>query len=174
MEWSFEIPEDLLGIISVKLDPNKGHRYGGGVLTIIDAVERDLVESLLPNLDKKALEKEKARALIELDDAAEVARLRYLTPGCGQALVYRNKASEVNRYKDDANPLKANYPFLAAEIGITAASLKGVFEVVSAALATWETVAPKIEMVRLKAKSDIAKAETLRAVRKVREGVLWP
>ena len=119
------------------------------------------------------LEALKAAAAAEIDAQAEKQRQRYLTPGAGQALVYERKRAEALRIVDDPSPDAADYPFLAAEIGITAATLVDVAAVVRTLAGQWASAAAAIEAARLGAKAAIAAATTPPAIRAAAQ-VAWP
>lgn len=110
----------------------------------------------------------------KVDADAETARRKYLTDGMGQAVTYQAKAEEIRRYDVDTNPVKADYPFLSAEIGVTGASLSAVAEAVRGAVAAWSTHGPEIERVRLKAKADIAKATSPAIIQDIVSAIEWP
>jgi hypothetical protein len=116
----------------------------------------------------------KARAKAHIDEAAERARLKYITPGAGQAMTYAEKAAQARQCLAETDPLETDYPLLAAEIGITAASLVDVAAVVVAAHAAWIGIGAAIEGIRLQAKSSIDAAEDAAAVHAVAETVVWP
>ncbi|MEP1930758.1 MAG: hypothetical protein ABJJ37_05740 [Roseibium sp.] len=63
--------------------------------------------------DKTLLEVQHA-ALRDVDEAAEVARMKVLTPGSGQALEYRETEREARAYV--SGPLLPDFPMLAAEL----------------------------------------------------------
>lgn len=109
-----------------------------------------------------------------IDQAAENARLKYITPGVGQALTYQEKAAELARYDETSQPRIADFPLLGAEIGITADSLTGVADAVRTALALWREKGAAIERVRLQAKADVEKARDDEAVMAVLEAIVWP
>lgn len=111
---------------------------------------------------------------VSVDRLAEKARLNYLTPGLGQTLAYQAKVEEVRRYDRDTNPVKADYPYLSAEIGVTGDSLTAVADAVRSAVAVWAEKGPEIERTRLKAKSDIAKAETVDRIQAIVSAIEWP
>lgn len=110
----------------------------------------------------------------EIDSAAEAARLRYITPGAGQAMTYQQKIDEVWALAQDAEPTPENYPLLAAEIGITAPSLDEVAAVVLAAYQQWRVIGRAIEAARLAGKKAISDAETPEAAKLAADGVVWP
>lgn len=120
------------------------------------------------------LDAEKDAAARAVDDAAEVARHKYLTPGLGQALTYQAKIEEIRRYDQDTNPVKADYPYMSAEIGVTGASLTAVADAVRAASNLWQEKSVATERMRLKAKADIAKAETVDRIQAIVSAIEWP
>lgn len=110
----------------------------------------------------------------DIDSQAEVQRLKYITPGAGQAMTYSQKADEARRCIDAIDPDAADYPLLAAEIGITASTLVGVAQVIAAANAEWVQIGAAIEAARLSTKMAIAAAETEEAARAAAAAVVWP
>lgn len=120
------------------------------------------------------LDAAKAAAKKAIDAAAEEARQRYITPGAGQAMTYQAKSAELARYDTDTNPVKADYPFLSAEIGVTAPSLSAVADVVREALAGWTIVGGAIERARLKAKAGVDAAKTAQEANAIAGKVEWP
>ena len=113
------------------------------------------------------------QAMAQVDAAAERARLALITPGAGQALVYERKRAEAERMAGDGDPQPADYPLLAAEVGITAPTLVEVGAAVRAMAADWIVAAAAIEAVRLHAKAAIAAATTPPAIRAAAQ-VAWP
>lgn len=120
------------------------------------------------------LEAYRLEARKKVDHDAETARIERLTPGLGQTLAYQAKAEEVRRYDQDTNPVKADYPYMSAEIGVTGDSLTAVADAVRSAVAVWAEKGPEIERTRLKAKSDIAKAETVDRIQAIVSAIEWP
>lgn len=113
-------------------------------------------------------------AVHAVNTAAEQARGKYITLGSGQALTYLAKAEEVRRYDADTNPVKADYPHLSAEIGITGQSLTAVADAVRSAVATWGVARVAIERVRLKAVADVRSAATPAQIQSIVSGIDWP
>lgn len=109
-----------------------------------------------------------------IDAAAEVERKKYITAGEGQALTYQRKAEEARACLSASDPQPADYPMLAAEIGITADTLIEVAEVVNAANAAWLVIGAEIEAARLGAKVAIDAASTAEEARAAAEAVAWP
>ncbi|MGO4665161.1 hypothetical protein [Bosea sp. 2RAB26] len=114
----------------------------------------------------------KRRLKSAIDAAAEAERLKYITPGAGQAMTYQPKADEARRLADDQAPDPAGYPLLSAEVGITASTLADVGEAVMAAYQQWIQIGALIEAARLSAKQAIDAAKTADAARKVEPD--WP
>jgi hypothetical protein len=116
----------------------------------------------------------KATAKIKIDEAAEKERLKYITDGAGQAAVYSAKAEEALACLADPSPLLADYPFLAAEIGINGADLTEVANTILAIKASWKVIASTIENIRLTAKNDIDGATSRDVIDAIVGGVTWP
>lgn len=109
----------------------------------------------------------------EIDAAAERERLRYITPGAGQAMTYQAKVEEARALAmETEDPDPAHYPLLSAEIGITAPSLAEVASVVVAAYQQWQMIGAAIEAARLGAKRAVDLAETLADLDAIE--VTWP
>src|SRR5690606_32071172 len=63
-----------------------------------------------PGATTAPLELVKTRLKIMIDASAEVNRLKYITPGAGQAMTYEQKMDEVRALAQDPDPDPANYP----------------------------------------------------------------
>lgn len=109
-----------------------------------------------------------------IDAAAEAERLKYITPGEGQAMTYQQKVDEARAYKAASDPRTADYPVLASEVGITAETLDGVADIVLAAFAQWQQIGAMIESIRLGAKRDIDAAENETAAHTIIDAIVWP
>lgn len=139
----------------------EGWSWNGDGFAPSPAVEPDLDE--LKGLLKSAI-----------DAQAEIERLRYITPGAGQAMTYAQKAEEARLCLAANNPDAADYPLLAAEIDITANTLVGVAQIVAAANAQWLQIGAAIEAARLATKKAISEAETLEVAQVAASSVMWP
>lgn len=147
----------------------------GGKLNTMRA-EYAAIRAALPVERPLAEAKEEAKGIV--DSAAEAARLRYITPGAAQAMVYQQKAAEARMLQaGGAGP----FPHLAAEVGITAKLGGGlaiseaeVAEVVLATEAQWLLVSAAIETVRLTAKRAITLAENEAEVDAALAAIEWP
>lgn len=115
-----------------------------------------------------------SNALIIVDDAAETARLKFITPGSAQAMVYQRKVQEAETLELDQSPDEENYMLLSAEIGITGSSIQEVAESVLAQRDAWLIVAAQIEQTRLLAKNALKAALDNGQVKFVLDGLSWP
>jgi len=110
----------------------------------------------------------------KVDATAEQIRLKYLTPGSGQAMVYQEKAIEALAIQTDPNPTNDKYPVLAASLGIEGGTLLAVANLVLSIRATWINVATAIEATRLGAKANINAATTIAAANTIYNSIVWP
>jgi hypothetical protein len=116
----------------------------------------------------------KSQMKSSVDASAEIERLKYITPGAGQAMTYAQKAEEARLCLDASGPGPEDYPLLAAEIGITASTLVGVAQVVADANAQWLQIGAAIEAARLSAKKAITEATTVEEAQAAAQSVVWP
>jgi hypothetical protein len=114
----------------------------------------------------------KAALKSQIDAAAEAERLKYITPGSGQAITYARKVEQAKAVLAAADPQPADYPMLAASIGIDGADIVAVANTVVAMDAAWEMIGAAIETTRLTAKQAVDLAETAADARAVE--ALWP
>ena len=109
-----------------------------------------------------------------IDAQAEVERLKYITPGTGQAMTYQQKVAEAQAFKAASNPEPKDYPILASEVDITAPTLSEVADTVLTAYRQWQQIGAMIEAIRLGAKRDIDASATEAAARAVVDSISWP
>jgi hypothetical protein len=110
-----------------------------------------------------------------VDGEAERERLKYVTDGAGQALVYEAKRSEVNRWRAAGSPVAldaAMYPWASARAARREVSAHDVMVDWAAQVDAWVTIGVAIENVREGAKESIAAASTEGAARAVTWS--WP
>ena len=110
----------------------------------------------------------------KVDAIAEQIRLKYLTPGSGQSMVYQEKAIEALAIQNDSNPTNDKYPVLAASLGIEGSSLLDVANLVLSVRSTWVTIATAIETTRLGGKANINAAMTTIAANAAYNAIVWP
>lgn len=143
------------------------------------AYEADLVRdgsTWRPRIEAEALAARKEILKTSIDEEAEAIRLRYITAGSGQAMVYQQKNAEAEAFKADISPTPdaSKYPFLAASVGIEGDTMEAVADMVLATRAQWYGMAAAIEGVRLGTKRDIEAAPSIAAAQAARDAVVWP
>lgn len=120
----------------------------------------------------------KAELKAAIDDAAERERLKYVTAGAGQAMEYQQAAAEAERLlaavaaDPDHEPDPADYPMLAASIGIDGDDLIEVATTVAGMHGQWQMIGAAIRAARLAAKTAIDAAADEAAARAVK--AVWP
>lgn len=134
------------------------------------------IETLIADADwrEPVLADLKAALKMQVDASAETERLKYITPGAGQAMTYQQKVDEARAFKVASNPQASDYPVLSSEVGITAETLSEVVDVVLTAFAQWQQIGAMIESSRLGAKRDIDAAEDEAAARAIVDAIVWP
>jgi hypothetical protein len=116
----------------------------------------------------------RARASAVISDAAEAARLRFVTPGSGKAMAYQEKAAEAKAYAAAVSPVPEDYPLLAAEIGITAESLAGVAAIVLERYGAYKAIEAVIGGTEAAAKRAVIEAGSSAAVDAIVAALTWP
>lgn len=190
----FALPAGVIGISYEKRGNHLihvRHKEGGGIekvegpdaeldAIIAQAADLAIVREAQNHLLYGITDVAKARSLAveQVDADAETERLKYITPGSGQAMVYREKREEANALKQaiaaGETIAAADYPHLAKEVGITATDLEAVADGVLAESASWKVISSEIEAVRLQAKKNIAAATDVDGVKVVFDNVIWP
>lgn len=94
----------------------------------------------------------------QIDAAAENVRLRFITPGAGQAITYIWKAQEAKAYLQDAS---AETPILTAEAAAVGTTVAALAAEVEAATQAWLNIGTKIEAARRAAKTEVAAASNI-------------
>jgi len=121
----------------------------------------------------------------QIDVAAENERLRYITAGSGQAMTYQEKVAQSFAYTktwlahaadpDNVPEVKmAEYPLLAASLGIDGDTLLEVSETVTYAYALWQQIGAAIEATRLLAKIAIDNAVDEADAQSIFDAIVWP
>lgn len=129
---------------------------------------------LLPYGIHTSLSVFKAETITRINDAAEKCRGKYITPGDGQMMTYLEKINQARACLAVPSPETADYPMLAAEVGITAPTLAGVAEIVVAAYNQWLIIGSAIEATRRAANIAVEAADTRAAVQLAMDSVVWP
>lgn len=103
----------------------------------------------------------------DVDNRAEQERLKYITNGSGQSLVYRQKEWEAKQYLNDledmdpSTPNIDDYPHIKSEIGITAETPLEVATIIATQAYTWLQISAYIEAKRLHAKNQITNSSLI-------------
>lgn len=124
----------------------------------------------------------RARWTRAVDTSAEAARQKYVTPGAGQAAVYLRKEAEARRFLaldpevQAAQQSGPSWPYLSAELHVSAETLSGVAAVIVALADGWDQAAAAIEALRLPAKAAIAAASVEAEAQAAAEAAMrdWP
>jgi hypothetical protein len=163
-----DIPDDAVAVTDAEHEALLSAQEGGAEII---AGTDGAPQARLPQVDLGTL---KANLSASIDAAAERERLKYITPGAGQAMTYQQKTGEAARYLAATDPVPADYPSLSAEIGITAGDIGGVAQVIVAAHAQWQIIGAAIEAARLGAKRAIGEADTEADAQAAAAAVTWP
>ena len=122
----------------------------------------------------------KAGLKARLDVAAEAERLKYVTPGAGQAMEYQQAATEAARLlaavaaDPGHEPDPVDYPMLTASIGIDGDDLVEVATAVAGMHAQWCAIGSAIRAARLAGKEAIDAAPSAEAAQAAFDAVIWP
>lgn len=119
-------------------------------------------------------EADKAAACFLVDELAEKERLKYITAGAGQAMVYQRKEVEADKLQTDSDPDPANYPLLSSSIGIEGSSLHEIAQLVLTTRNVWLSVAASIEHIRLSAKEQINQSTDKNQIDTILASLVWP
>jgi hypothetical protein len=121
------------------------------------------------------LTKEDCLALVDI--GAERARLSHITGGAGMALTYQEKKDQaiaVLGQPENAELDLADYPVLAASVGIEANTLREAATLVMDRYEAFAEVGGAIERIRLAAKKAIKEAGSAEEAKAIFEAVAWP
>jgi hypothetical protein len=108
------------------------------------------------NVGSKPLLVHRHEYLDKIDDLAGEVRSRFLTVQPGQELTYLMKLEEAKKYPE------GSHPWLDAEAFATGKSTQDLVTSVLASAAAWATVGITIESARMRAKSLVAAASTVK------------
>lgn len=120
-----------------------------------------------------SIETVRSLACMRIDADAERQRLKYITPGHGQAMVYSEKAAEAVRFAADTSPTLGNYPLLMAEVGLTADTIEDVVQTILNRRNLWLWIAAKIERARLQAKKLVNESTSPEDIEAIVAGIIW-
>jgi hypothetical protein len=122
----------------------------------------------------------RAHAQRAIDEAAERARTKYITPGSGQAMEYQAALAEAQRRVAN-NGGGGQYRMLQADVdagtihpvtGLPVANLDEAADAVLIMYGAWEHVGSMIRAVRLGGKAQVAQATTQAQVAQIRDATI--
>jgi len=158
------------------LDPEAGATDAVGVLVLDEFVKPSRVEVDLSGpepvvvhldqtiLDTRNFDQTKKRAKYEVLVASEAARKHFITSLPGQDAIYQAKYEEALAFQADPNPDMAQYPFISAEVGLTAATAAELAAMWIQLRTAWITAAASVENARFVANATINAATTVSEV----------
>lgn len=115
----------------------------------------------------------KAELKQQIDDEAEVARLRHITAGSGQAMEYIEVAKEARNYALDPLPQPTEYPMLWASVEAgEAADLAGAVDLIRQREAAGVIIGADIRKKRIAAKRAVTAATTVEEARAAAQ-IVW-
>jgi len=116
------------------------------------------------------LDKKRAEAKGDVDREAEQARLRFITWGTGQAMVYSEKSDEATDFVAAGYPSDvSSYPFIQAEMNALGKTAAEVADGILVQKSAWIAIGAAIEEARLKGKRDIDDATDEAGILSVRD-----
>lgn len=104
---------------------------------------------------------EKRAAVAQVNGMADQVRRMFITPIIGQEMVYLEKEAEARRYLNELEPDLSDYPFISAEVGVSAVTAQQVAQLYLNLGAQWRVVGSMLENVRLGSIAAIEAATTL-------------
>jgi hypothetical protein len=114
-----------------------------------------------------------ASAFNRIDQSAERARLRHITGGIGQALVYQEKAEQAVDYITAGYPSDlSSYPYLQAEAIATSKDSKQIADDILAERSKWIAVGADIEAERLRGKKNVREATDIDSITFARDAAI--
>ena len=125
---------------------------------------------------------EKTRLKLAVDEDAERIRLKYITPGDGMMMTYREKLEQAEHANAQGQAAidamttvegEAAYPTLSASVGIEADSLWDCAQLVLTTYQSWATLSHNIEKIRLAGKKAIDDAASVDDVRTAYQSIDW-
>lgn len=109
----------------------------------------------------------KIQSVQRINATIGAVRQRFITTAPGQEMIYLSKETEARACIAEADPDPADYPLLAAEIGITAPDLQSVAQTVMNLAAIWRLIGAQLEQIRLLTSAQISAATSVEAVNAV-------
>lgn len=119
---------------------------------------------------KKQTDRERRKLITEINTKIGKMRQAHITALPGQEMTYSAKEAEAKAYlAEDPEPEDLeDYPFLAAEVGVTAETPYQLAQVWLYMAHEWRTVGPQLENLRLSLIRDAEAATTMAEIEQVR------
>lgn len=170
--------------IDGEIPPHKAHIWrpvfdeGSGPIKTT-TVETDRVRRIS---SERPLDVIKAELLVLVDADAERIRMRHLTPGAGMAMTYAEKRDQANAVhamgEAAANALTeaeriAQFPTLAATVGLEAPTLWAVSQIVLSKSESFVDLTYPIERTKWLGKKAISDAPDAASARAAYEAITW-
>ena len=115
----------------------------------------------------ESAEAAQADAQRRVDDAAEQARTKHLTPGSGQVMEYEEAHRQALAFEHDPTD---DYPMLQADVDAgLAENVAQAAQTIIAMRQQWEQVGQQIRTIRLKAKREIRESDDPAEIAQIRE-----
>ena len=111
-----------------------------------------------------SLEPLKTSSLARVSAGISSVRQRVITALPGQDMIYLRKEAEARAYLAASDPALADYPMIAAEVGVTAETAYQVAQVWIYMSQSWQALAASLEAIRLTTTNAIAAAADEAAV----------
>ena len=112
-------------------------------------------------MQTEMLERAKLVAQARLIKVMAEARLGFVTPLPGQDMIYLAKEAEARSWVNTENPVLADYPLLATEVGITAPDADQLAQLWLNMAALWRSAASGLEATRLSTAAAISSAQSI-------------
>ena len=114
-----------------------------------------------------------ASAFNRIDQRAERARLRHITGGIGQALVYQEKAEQAVDYITAGYPSDlSSYPHLQAEANATGKDSVQIANDILTQRSAWIAIGADIEEARLRGKKAVREATDIDSIIAARDATI--
>lgn len=142
--------------------------YNGSVL-FVEGVTQESLDTAMVNAEQKSadydLNTHKDIARDQIDQVAEMVRLKYITGGAGQAMAYQEKGEEAADYVAANYPADlSGYPWMQAEVNATGKTASQAADDILAQKAAWISIGAQIEQQRLYGKEEVSNATTVNDV----------
>lgn len=115
-------------------------------------------------IDGIAFDNARRVALANIENLVLGARTRFITNLPGQDAIYQAKYEEAVRFQADPLPNMSEYPFLTAEVGVTAPTAADLAAMWVQLRNGWLSIAAHIEKARLIAGASLQSATTIAAI----------